>query len=126
MDLAEKLKYFRKKSHLTQQQVADAIGIERSAYSYYELRKTNPKIETLQMLAKLYNTNVDLLLDNNDDRDEEDILSSPDRFEEWYVDDKFNQLSDYEQAILLRVRLLSVKNKKKTLEYIDSLFENEE
>lgn len=123
--LAERLKYFRKKSNLTQQQVADALGMNRSTYAYYETGTTRPKINTLQSLARLYNTNVDLLLDSAVSGEDE-VLNSPDKFEKWYMDDKFNQLSDFEQAILLRVRLMDVNEKKKLMEYLDKFFDNEQ
>lgn len=123
-DLAEKLKYFRKKSNLTQQQVADALGIDRSAYSYYETNTSTPKLATVQNLARLYNTSVDLLLGNTGAVGEGEILNSPDRFEKWYMDDRFNQLSDFEQAILLRIRLMSVEEKKKLVEYIENSISN--
>lgn len=118
--LAERLKYFRKKSNLTQQQIADALKMERSTYSYYEIGTTKPKLDTLQMLARLYNTTVDFLLYDDNNCGEEGILSSPDRFEDWYIDDKFNQLSDFEQAVLLRIRLMNTDEKKELLNYLDN------
>lgn len=122
-ELAEKLKYFRKKSNLTQQQVADALGIDRSAYSYYETSTSTPKLTTIQNLARLYNTSVDLLLGNNIAKDG-DVLSSPDRFEKWYPDDHFNKLPDFEKVLLFRTRLLSMDEKKQVIEYIDEIIKS--
>lgn len=119
-NLADRLKFFRKKASLTQQEVATALGIERSTYAYYEASKTKPKLETLKMLARLYNTNIDMLIENDTLSDREDILSSPDRYEKWYVEDRLNQLSDFEKAVLLRVRLMSADEKKKLIDYIDN------
>lgn len=124
-ELSERLKYFRKKSHLTQKQVASALGMDRSTYSYYETGATRPKLHTLQSLARLYNTNVDLLL-NSPHTEDETVLNSPDPFEKWYMDDKFNQLSDFEQAVLLRVRLMNVDEKKKLLVYLDKTFDSQQ
>ncbi|MCH5320828.1 MAG: helix-turn-helix transcriptional regulator [Eubacterium sp.] len=118
MDLSEKLKYLRKKSCLTQQQVADSLGIKRCTYTYYEIGKSRPKLETLKMLARLYNTNVDLLLDDYGSSEKE--LSSPDIFEEYQISDKFNQLSDYEKTVLLKVRLMSFDEKEKLMEYLNN------
>lgn len=121
--LAERLKYFRKESHMTQKQVAEAVGIKRSTYAYYETSDIRPKLETLQALSRLYNTNLDTLTGNITPV-AESVLHSPDRFEKWYSDDKFNQLSDFEKAVLVRVRLLGAEDKKKLAEYLDSLLEN--
>lgn len=117
-DLPEKLKYYRKKSRLTQQQVADVLNVTRSTYSYYETGKTRPKLFTLQMLARLYNTNVDLLLDDYE-RNNNEVLSSPNYFEGYKFSDRFNQLSDFEQSVLLRIRLMTIEEKKKLIEYLD-------
>jgi transcriptional regulator with XRE-family HTH domain len=123
-DLAEKLKYFRKQSHLTQQQVADALSIKRSTYAYYETGKTTPKLSTLQSLSRLFNTNVDVLLDNIVSV-EEGVISSPDMFKNWYTDEHMSQLSEFEQSILLRVRLLNGDDKKKLVEFLDGFFVDE-
>lgn len=46
----------------TQQNVADALGLDRSTYSYYETGKTEPNIRGLKILAKLYNLTIDDLV----------------------------------------------------------------
>ena len=47
---------------LTQQNVADALDLDRSTYSYYETGKTEPNIRGLKILAKLYNLTIDDLV----------------------------------------------------------------
>ncbi len=47
---------------LTQQNVADVLGLDRSTYSYYETGKTEPNIRGLKTLAKLYNLTIDDLV----------------------------------------------------------------
>lgn len=54
-----KLKEIRKKCALTQQQVADALGVERSTYTYYETGKTDPSISTLQKIMVLFDCEFD-------------------------------------------------------------------
>lgn len=46
----------------TQQNVADALDLDRSTYSYYETGKTEPNIRGLKILAKLYNLTIDDLV----------------------------------------------------------------
>ena len=48
------LKYYRSECKLTQQDVADLLGLERSSYTYYETGKTTPDIETLIRLSKIF------------------------------------------------------------------------
>lgn len=62
MSIHENLKLARKKTNLTQQQVADSIGISRQAISQWESGKSTPDVETLQLLCKLYNITPNELL----------------------------------------------------------------
>lgn len=126
MALAQRLKYYRKALKLTQQQVADALGIQRSAYAYYETDKSTPKLNTLRDLAKIFNVTVDSLLGNEEDDNTGSILnvnSSNSFIDNWSVNDKFNQLSDYEHCVLIRLRLLSNDDKEDILKYIDKKFD---
>ena len=62
MKISEKLKLYRVKNNFTQTQIAAALGIDRSTYSYYELGKTVPCVGMLSKIAKIFNTDVfDLL-----------------------------------------------------------------
>lgn len=51
-----RLKAARNACGLTQQQVADIVGIDRSTYSYYELGTLTPPDDILVMLAYLFKT----------------------------------------------------------------------
>lgn len=57
-----KLLNIRKKQNYTQQEVADIIGISRSALSYYEKGERAIDIITLYKLCNLYNVSADYLL----------------------------------------------------------------
>ena len=60
-----KLKEARKKNNLTQTEVAKKLNIDYTTIGRYENGITEPNIETLKQLAKLYNTTVDSLIDND-------------------------------------------------------------
>ena len=63
--ISEKLKLLRTKMGLTQFDVANALGVERSTYTYYELGKTLPDWQTIKKLAKIFNVDYyDLLEDH--------------------------------------------------------------
>lgn len=47
---------------VTQQEVASAIGVDRSSYAYYESGKVQPSLETLIDLARYFRVSVDYLL----------------------------------------------------------------
>lgn len=62
--LAKTLKKLRENCGLTQQQVADAINLERSTYAYYETGKTIPSIDTIVQLAKIFNVSYSDILES--------------------------------------------------------------
>ena len=120
MELGEKMKCLSNSLNKKQKQVADALGIERSAYTYYEKGTTKPKIKTLSLLARMYNISVDELLELDIEQGEiMRVKSNNPVVDNWTSSDKFNELSDYEQSVLIRLRLLSGEDKKKVIEYID-------
>ena len=61
------LKQARKDAGLTQQQVADALEIERPSYARYETGDREPDNKTLIKIAKLFNVTTDYLLGLTDD-----------------------------------------------------------
>lgn len=56
------LRQLRKERRLTQQQVADAIGIGMQAYSYYEKEDRQPSPDTLIKLADFFCVSIDEIL----------------------------------------------------------------
>lgn len=67
MLLPLRLRLLRRQHHLSQQALADLLGLDRSSYSYYELSRSEPSIHTLMFLADYYQVSVDYLLGRVDD-----------------------------------------------------------
>jgi len=65
--LRKNLKYLRKKKGATQNQIANAINITRSALADYENGKSEPKASVLNKLAKHFDINVHDLLNTDVD-----------------------------------------------------------
>lgn len=59
--LAANLKMLRLQHGLTQKQVADALNIERSTYTYYERGRTLPTFSTIQKLARIFDISIDTM-----------------------------------------------------------------
>lgn len=57
----KKLKVLRKKKGLTQQQIADEIGVNRGSYSNWEKGKREPSFKNLVKLADLLEVSLDSL-----------------------------------------------------------------
>lgn len=51
--LPELLKRYRENCGLSQGQVATALSVDRSTYTYYEIGKTTPSINTMMKLIKI-------------------------------------------------------------------------
>lgn len=61
-----RLVQLRKKRGLTQQQIADEIGVNRGSYSNWEKGKREPSFENLVKLASILGTSTDYLLGTSD------------------------------------------------------------
>ena len=65
--IGKNLSKLRSANNLTQQQVADCLGITRSAYSNYEDGVREAPMDVLLKSADLFGTDVHLLLERNED-----------------------------------------------------------
>lgn len=63
MEFYEELKAARIKTGLTQQQIADKLGITKSTYCGYETAKRSPDPQRIKQLAKVLHVSADALLD---------------------------------------------------------------
>lgn len=63
MNFGEKLKTLRTSQKLTQQQLADRIGVAKSVVSYYESGDRYPSYDVLVKIARIFSTTTDYLLD---------------------------------------------------------------
>lgn len=60
--IAQNLRRLRTESGMTQQEVADHLRLDRSAYARYETGATAPSCSVLQAAAREFGTTVDALL----------------------------------------------------------------
>lgn len=56
--IGSRLKYLRKLDKITQQQLADSIGVAKSTISMYENGQREPDFETLEALADHFNVDM--------------------------------------------------------------------
>ena len=64
MTLGKKLKKARLDASLTQQEVAEKVGVTQCMYSYYESDFKKPTLAVAGRLAKVLNVSVDYLADD--------------------------------------------------------------
>lgn len=66
MSFRERLRIARKNAELTQAQVANELGIDKSTYSGYETGKSEPDILKVQKLSYMFNVTSDFLIIGKD------------------------------------------------------------
>lgn len=62
MILADKIIYLRKKSGMSQEELADKIGVSRQAVSKWESMQSIPDLDKILKMSKLFNVSTDFLL----------------------------------------------------------------
>lgn len=119
--IAYKLRRFRENSGYTQQQMADALNIDRSTYAYYETGKTNPSLETLMKIKDILNVSLEDLLESE---------SKPKRFFDATCDadnfDRVYELNKKEKSLVSLYRSLAPDIQDKILENVSSKKKTEE
>jgi len=63
VNFGEKLKTLRTGQKLTQQQLAERLGVAKSVVSYYESGDRFPSYDVLIKIARTFHTSTDYLLD---------------------------------------------------------------
>lgn len=96
-DVCKNLKKLRRERKLSQQQVADVIGLDRSTYAYYEMGKSMPNFDTMDRILKIFDINYYDLFSSVNDTDKLKPKNN--------VHDA--NLSKQERSLLLRFRLCS-------------------
>ncbi len=66
MALSEKLYELRKKSGLSQEQLAEQLGVSRQAVSKWESGRAVPESDTLISISQYFNVTLDYLMKEND------------------------------------------------------------
>lgn len=67
--LPERLREMREKYNLSQDTLADRLGITSSAVSLYERGERTPSVQIILKLSYIYNCSVDYLLGKNNEND---------------------------------------------------------
>ena len=70
IEIANRLVELRKKKGLSQEELADKLGLSRQAVSKWERAESSPDTDNLICLAKLYNVSLDDLLQTSQDVEE--------------------------------------------------------
>jgi len=65
MDFGKSFKFYRQKANLTQKEAAEKIGIKNYQLGNYETNRSQPSLEILKKMSKVYSVSIDKMLGNN-------------------------------------------------------------
>ena len=119
--MAKLLRELRENNNLTQEFIASKLSITRSAYAYYEHGKTEPNINSLRILAKIYNVNPEYFLmaeDNsvyvNDSGNARSLSANSLK-----TPSSMTSLTEEERQLIVLYRLANVRDKRKSFNLLD-------
>lgn len=112
--MVKNLKKLRQKAGLSQQQLADVIGVSQQSVNKYENHSIEPDIRTLTALADCFGTSVDYLIGHTEyNRKIEPVAHYDLNDEESSLIDGFRLLSKTErQSIELIIKNYSANRKR--------------
>lgn len=121
MNLADNLKKIRKENNLSQEQLAEKLGVSRQSVSKWESNQAYPEMDKMLQICQLFNLNIDDLLNqdikevNNNKQSKNNINKFIDDFLD-YVTKTINMFSSmkfkekikciFEQLIIISVMLI--------------------
>ena len=116
MNLGNKIKTLRKQHNLTQENLAEMLGVSYQAISRWENNITSPDINTLPILANIFNVTVDYLLDVNVIKNEDNINKIYDEYYNLSINNQINEcetlleegIKQYPFAFKLKNELLHI------------------
>lgn len=62
MNMTERIQYLRKQKGLSQEELADKVGVSRQAVSKWESGQSTPDIEKIIIMSDLFETTTDYIL----------------------------------------------------------------
>lgn len=98
MSIGKKLVELRKKNNLSQEEVAEKIGVTRQTISKWELDETSPDLKSTKELAVLYHISIDELVGNEAPRIKRVEKETDDKFlkkEKYYKKVGFSFIGSY-------------------------------
>ncbi len=117
--LADNLRLLRKSFKLTQQEIADILGVDRSTYTFYEAGKSTPSKENIVKLCDIFNVTVGYLFGVEKNCPELKVANRSDRVGENL--DGFNEISRNEKFILMAYRSLDGEKKEQFVDAVKNI-----
>lgn len=114
--LSDNLRLLRKSFKLTQQEVADILGVDRSTYTFYEAGKSTPSKENIVKLCDIFNVTIGYLFGVEKNCPELKVANRSD-----FIDEKtegLNEISRNEKFLLMAYRSLDNDKKEQFIDVV--------
>ena len=125
MNFSEKLKEIRKKEGISQEQLAERIGVTRQAITKWETGKGLPDVENMVIIAEIFKTTIDdLLMDSVTKKTQKTLVYTSETIYDIDCEKHFDVNIGSAATIMLSSggdEKLHVKLASETLENIDSM-----
>ena len=112
MTLGERIKNQRTRAGLSQERVAELVGVSRQSVTKWESGQSAPSTENLFRLAEIFDTTVDMLLDIPDEKN----AQSPDQAQIKELTSQIQYLYRVESARKAEADRVRIENEKRTEE----------
>lgn len=73
MEVSEKIRILRSRNRMTQQQLADALSVQRNTITQYEAGRIVPSSKSLKKIADLFSVSIDFLMNKELEMQSKDI-----------------------------------------------------
>lgn len=100
MSIGERILELRKQKGLSQQDVADKIGISKAQLSRYEAKGVQPPADCINQLAELFEVSTDFLIKGEADDIAQKSIHNTELLNQFK---RVSALPDYEQKTILKV-----------------------
>ena len=111
--MVKNLKSLRLKNGLTQQQLAELLGISQQSVNKYENQSAEPDISTLRELATYFHTSIDYLVGHTEINHAIEKIEKYDlNSDEALIMDKYRLLTDSERESIHFIMKNYIKSKK--------------
>ena len=97
MDFGRRFKFYRQKANLTQKEAAEQIGINDYQLGNYETNRSQPSLEVLRKMSKVYRTSIDKMLGNDVQLSKHNIETEKDDYVD--IDQLLAKLNDVVEEI---------------------------
>lgn len=108
--IGERLRYLRMANRLTQREVADILKIHRTTYAYYETGRSNPDLETLNALSRIFGVSIDFLVNGTHGVKAGKVMDNPSKYDAADYPEYLSLLSQDEKRLVMLYRILSDKD----------------